>query len=147
VIQKKEDSETETINEQNIVSVFKEVDSKIDPNETDVGTTAVVSFLIQTKQGIEIICANTGDSRCIFYNDGKIKELSKDQKPNNEEEKKRIVESGNIVLLGRVNGSLAVARAFGDFRYKKSKDKNLLPEETAVTVIPEIKKRNFYKGR
>jgi len=59
--------------------------------------------------------------------------------------KKRIVDSGNIVLLGRVNGSLAVARAFGDFRYKKSKEKTLLPEETAVTVIPEIKKEIFIK--
>jgi len=73
--------------------------------------------------------------------EGKIIQLSFDQKPTQDEEKKRILESGNIVLIGRVNGSLAVSRAFGDQRYKKSKDKNdqlFSPDKQAVTVCPVI---------
>jgi protein phosphatase PTC2/3 len=86
-------------------------------------------------------------SRCVLYQNGTVVPLSVDQKPTDNQEKKRILESGNIVLLGRVNGSLAVSRAFGDFRYKKSKeDQELTPDKFAVTVVPEIKRQTFSSG-
>jgi len=63
-------------------------------------------------------CANTGDSRAVIFHNGKAKPLSKDHKPNNPAEKRRIIKGGGTVdfVLGvyRVNGCLAVARAFGD---------------------------------
>lgn len=48
----------------------------------------------------------------------------------------RIVKSGNLVVNGRVNGDLAVARAFGDFMYKNRE--TLPPEEQAVSCVPDI---------
>ncbi len=40
--------------------------------------------------------------------------------------------------LSRVNGTLAVARAMGDFSFKK--EKKMSPEEQQVTCNPEIRK-------
>jgi len=59
----------------------------------------------------------------------------------NQKKKKRIEDSGSCVMFGRVNGSLAVSRAFGDFRYKM-KD-NLKPEEQSVIALPEVKDEIF----
>jgi protein phosphatase 2C family protein 2/3 len=129
------------LRDEDIKEAFVKVDSGIQENDT--GTTCVIALVTkECDNTVNILCANSGDSRCILCQDDKVTELSFDQKPTNEEEKKRIVESGNIVLIGRVNGSLAVSRAFGDQRYKKSKDsKNdtlLAPGKQAVTVVPEI---------
>jgi protein phosphatase 2C family protein 2/3 len=129
------------LTDKNIVDVFCKVDGSINSeSEQDCGSTCVTTFLTKSKDTIDVVCANTGDSRAVLYHHGTIVELSHDQKPSLDGEKKRILESGNIVLLGRVNGSLAVSRAFGDFRYKKSKDKVLTPDKFAVTVVPEIKR-------
>ena len=43
----------------------------------------------------------------------------------------RIKKSGGFVEFGRVNGNLALSRAFGDLEYKNNK--KLPPEEQAVT--------------
>lgn len=48
-----------------------------------------------------------------------------------EEETRRIEAAGGAVLLGRVNGELAVSRAFGDFCYKDRDDLRL--DEQAVS--------------
>jgi len=115
------------LTDKNITETFIKVDNQMNQDkEVDVGTTCVTTFITKYKDYMEIICANSGDSRAILYHDGQITPLSYDQKPSNDEEKKRILESGNIVLLGRVNGSLAVSRAFGDFRYKKNQKRKHL---------------------
>jgi len=44
-------------------------------------------------------------------------------------------------MFGRVNGSLAVSRAFGDYRYKNKE--NLKPEEQSVIAFPEVKQEKF----
>ena len=41
-----------------------------------------------------------------------------DHKPTNPEERERIINAGGVVLTARINGSLAVSRALGDFDYK-----------------------------
>jgi len=64
--------------------------------------------------------------------------MSYDHKPTNEGERKRIYSADGFVEMSRVNGSLAVSRAFGDFNYKKNKAK--LAEEQAVCCVPEIKR-------
>ena len=59
-----------------------------------------------------------------------------DHKPTNE--KDRILKSGHNVVSGRIDCSLSVSRAFGDFRYKSNLE--LLPAEQAVISVPEISK-------
>ena len=71
-----------------------------------------------------IICANAGDSRAILRNNGEVEPLSKDHKPTDPQEYARIYAANDFVRMGRVHGALAVARAFGDFDYKKSTSKN-----------------------
>ena len=46
-----------------------------------------------------------------------------DHKPSNEPEKERIQNAGGSVMIQRVNGSLAVSRALGDFEYKNVEGK------------------------
>lgn len=89
------------------------------------GSTANTAILkckysnTEKKCVIEIIDCNVGDSRCFVYNQGKTTQLSQDHKPHVESEKSRIQGAGGVVESGRVNGMLAVSRAFGDFDFKK----------------------------
>jgi serine/threonine protein phosphatase PrpC len=48
-------------------------------------------------------------------------DLSKDHKPNDIEERKRIQAAGGFVENNRINGTLALSRALGDFEYKSNK--------------------------
>jgi len=52
--------------------------------------------------------------------------------------KKRIFNAGGFIEFGRVNGTLAVSRAFGDINYKDNS--KLKPEEQVVCADPEIKR-------
>lgn len=79
----------------------------------------------------KLYCANAGDSRAIAGVNGKIEVLSKDHKPNNESELKRICEGGGYVEFNRVNGNLALSRALGDFVFKRNTEKSA--EEQIVT--------------
>ena len=80
----------------------------------DTGTTACV-VLITPKQ---IYCSNAGDSRGVLCRDGKAIELSYDHKPQNPGETARINAATHSVEDDRVDGNLALSRAFGDFQYK-----------------------------
>ena len=66
----------------------------------------------------EIYCANEGDSRSVMSEYGVAVDLSKDHKPELPEDRQRIMKAGGQVVDGRVNGSLALSRAFGDFDFK-----------------------------
>lgn len=65
-----------------------------------------------------IICANAGDARSVLSVKGKALPLSKDHKPTDPKEKKRIIEADGYVERKRVNGNLAVSRCLGDFEFK-----------------------------
>lgn len=83
------------------------------------GSTAVTAILIDGKK---LVVANVGDSRAVIYRDGIAKQLSVDHEPSKE---KQIIESrGGFVSnlpgdVPRVDGQLAVARAFGDKSLKR----------------------------
>ena len=61
---------------------------------------------------------NCGDSRGLIVRDSKVLFFTHDHKPTNEEERDRIIAAGGIVMNLRINGSLAVSKALGDFDYK-----------------------------
>ena len=65
-----------------------------------------------------IVCANAGDSRAVLFSDNKVIPLSEDHKPDNAGEFSRIQAASHFVLDARVDGNLALSRAFGDFTYK-----------------------------
>jgi len=87
---------------------------KVVSGDDKSGTTAVCS-LISPKH---IYVANCGDSRAVLHRKSGIGFSTEDHKPINPCEKERIQNAGGSVLVQRINGSLAVSRALGDFEYK-----------------------------
>ncbi|KAJ3188537.1 Protein phosphatase 2C 2 [Irineochytrium annulatum] len=80
--------------------------------------TAAVSVLITPDN--TLVCANAGDSRAVLCRDGGIAvPLSRDHKPHEPDELRRITSVGGTVENGRVNGVLAVSRAIGDHEFKE----------------------------
>ncbi|XP_055341332.1 protein phosphatase 1A-like [Paramacrobiotus metropolitanus] len=83
-----------------------------------------------------IYLANCGDSRGIIVSKETVTLATYDHKPVNPVEKERIHNAGGSVMIQRVNGSLAVSRALGDFEYKRVP--GLGPFEQLISPEPEI---------
>ncbi|XP_077253892.1 putative protein phosphatase 2C 39 [Tasmannia lanceolata] len=106
---------TETENA--IRKAYQETDSKILEKAVDLGrggSTAVTAILIN---GEKLVVANVGDSRAVICKKGVAKQLSIDHEPS--KERQSIEKKGGFVSkfpgdVSRVDGRLAVARAFGD---------------------------------
>ncbi|KAK7313069.1 hypothetical protein VNO77_37444 [Canavalia gladiata] len=93
------------------------------------GSTAVTAILINCQK---LVVANIGDSRAVLCKNGVAKQLSVDHEPHAESED--IKNRGGFVSnfpgdVPRVDGQLAVSRAFGDKSLKKH-----LSSEPFVTV-------------
>jgi protein phosphatase 2C family protein 2/3 len=97
------------------------------------GCTAITALVTGDNK---IVVANAGDSRGVLSLNGAAKPLSFDHKPANETERKRIVAAGGFIEFGRVNGNLALARALGDFEFKKNY--SLTPDKQIITSNPDI---------
>lgn len=82
--------------------------------EDKSGSTAVSTLISPT----HFYIANCGDSRAVLCRNGVAAVCTMDHKPTVAAEKKRIQDAGGSVMIHRVNGSLAVSRALGDFEYK-----------------------------
>jgi len=123
---------------QNIKEGFLKIDSsmrdhpKFLSGDERSGTTAVTAFVTPQK----IIFANCGDSRAVLASNNTVRFGTYDHKPCNEEEKKRIENAGGSVMIRRVNGSLAVSRALGDYDYKNVS--GLPPTEQLVSAEPDL---------
>lgn len=107
------------------------------------GTTALLALLIQHPEGILLLIGNTGDSRIVLCRDGKALRLTKDHKPQDPVEKARVeaLEGGYVSRAStgtmRVQGSLAVSRAFGDLDMKQPKPYvTAEPDVLAYTLTP-----------
>jgi protein phosphatase 1B len=97
------------------------------------GTTAVCCILSPG----EFFIANLGDSRAILCKSGQTSPFgTEDHKPFLPKERDRIVNAGGSVMIQRVNGSLAVSRALGDYEYKQVP--GLLPIEQLVSPEPDV---------
>lgn len=107
------------------------------PNNNS-GSTAVASIIFKDL----IITANVGDSRSILSRGGVAKHCSFDHKPKNIGELMRIHNNGGFVVNNRVNGILALSRAFGDFSFKmhatNMNNMKTPPENYQVTVTPDV---------
>ena len=121
-----------------IVEGFLATDKKLkeepqwSSGEDRSGTTAITVMVTPS----HIIWGNCGDSRGLLCRSGKLHYATEDHKPYNASEKDRIEKAGGTVMMQRVNGSLAVSRALGDFDYKRCTD--LKPNEQLVSPEPDI---------
>ena len=118
----------ELIKENKIKEMFKLLDNLLLEKHFSIqysGTTCLIIIYI----GDKIICYNIGDSRAVYINkDFKCIPISKDHKPENNDEKLRIEESGGIVKKDYLNygiyrvwskngkyPGLAMSRSIGDY--------------------------------
>jgi len=94
---------------------------------------------------IELVVGNVGDSRVVACIDGIAVGLTEDHKPESDGEKRRIYDCGGTVEGSppRVNGQLAVSRAFGDRDLKRSG-----PNERSqpVVAVPDVVRRTLIQG-
>ncbi|KAI6190710.1 PPM-type phosphatase domain-containing protein [Aphelenchoides bicaudatus] len=96
------------------------------------GTTAVCAILSPEY----IFFGNLGDSRGLLCRSASEFFATMDHKPYLEHERERIVKAGGTVMIQRVNGSLAVSRALGDFEYKSVP--GLKATEQLVSPEPDV---------
>lgn len=100
-----------------ISKAYERTDQEILSNSSDLGrggSTAVTAILIN---GVRLWVANVGDSRAVLSKGGVAIMMSTDHEPNSE--RGSIENKGGFVSnlpgdVPRVNGQLAVSRAFGD---------------------------------
>ncbi|GBG32141.1 Protein phosphatase 1F [Hondaea fermentalgiana] len=114
------------------------------------GSTAVLAVVEReptTSTPMNLWVANTGDSRALVVRkSGTVKELSREHSPQDEEERMRIEDEGGFVKYVvnpfsaagdgtlRVNGVLAMTRAFGNYSMKPF-----------VTAEPDVARRKIRK--
>ncbi|OQV20555.1 Protein phosphatase 1B [Hypsibius exemplaris] len=96
------------------------------------GSTAICALVCPET----IYLANCGDSRGLIISKELVAVATYDHKPVNPKERERIQNAGGSVMIQRVNGSLAVSRALGDFEYKRVP--NMGPFEQLISPEPEI---------
>ncbi|XP_069500798.1 probable protein phosphatase 1N isoform X2 [Ambystoma mexicanum] len=96
------------------------------------GSTAVAVLL----SPCHLYFINCGDSRALLCKEGQVHFYTEDHKPCNPREKERIQNAGGMVSLRRINGSLAVSRALGDFDYKGVRWRG--QTEQLVSPEPEV---------
>lgn len=88
--------------------------------------------------------ASVGDSICILSRGGRVVKMNKMHRVDAEDERRRVIESGGTIVNSRVNGVLAVTRAFGDvaFKYETSSSAygtgpiNSVPEVASEIITP-----------
>ncbi len=91
--------------------------NRIDGEDCDEsGCTANVNFMTDEYH----VCANVGDTRAVLCCNGEAVEMSKDHKPTNPDEQKRIEAAGARVTRKRVNAAIAVSRSLGDYFFKSN---------------------------
>ena len=102
------------------------------------GSTAIAVMITPES----IVWSNCGDSRGLLCRNGKVEFFTVDHKPFNDIEKQRIEKAGGSVMMQRVNGSLAVSRALGDFGFKRipgiGATEQLVSPEPEITIMDRM---------
>ncbi|XP_068642691.1 probable protein phosphatase 2C 44 [Aristolochia californica] len=122
-----------------IKNAYRSTDKFILENSTRLGpggSTAVTAIVIDGK---DLWVANIGDSRAVLCERGCANQLTVDHEPHSE--RKRIEKQGGFVTtlpgdVPRVNGQLAVARAFGDQSLKAHLSSE--PDVRHVPIDPSV---------
>lgn len=133
---------TEPITAETLERVCQEVDEEFLRQATaDAGSTG--TFCLIRKDG-RLQIANVGDSRILHCRNGELLFATEDHKPYDAKEEERIMRAGGSVVNNRVDGDLAVSRAFGDSVFKVKGTRNY--KEQKVIAIPDVTERNWQAG-
>jgi len=137
-----------TISEATVEEVIRKTFLNVDKtlrallNGNGSGTTVVAAVVVPGNNSSEykVHVAHAGDSRAMVSTGG-VLGCTNDHKPSRPDELARIQASGGCVKQAqgdvmRVDGNLAISRAFGDFSYKPAHE--LHQELCRVTAVPEV---------
>lgn len=124
-----------------ISKAYESTDQEILSQSSDLGrggSTAVTAILIN---GRSLWIANVGDSRAVLSRKGQAEQMTTDHEPNTE--RGSIENRGGFVSnlpgdVPRVNGQLAVSRAFGDKSLKSHLRSDPDVQNTDIDVDTEI---------
>ena len=96
-------------------TVFAKIDNECRIIDAEnCGSTACVA-VVKQENGLKVVyVANIGDTRAVMSNNGIAVRLSYDHRATDPAEIERVKSLGGTVIDGRVGGSLALTRAFGD---------------------------------
>jgi protein phosphatase PTC2/3 len=131
------DLNDETAVTQTIKTTFIRLDTALYNIGLLYGTTCTMVLVDSVAR--KIYQANLGDSRSIIIDHNyNVVSASKDHKPSDAGEVSRINAAGGFVVLNRVNGVLAVSRAFGDFGHKVCKGQDFDPASSCVSALPDV---------
>lgn len=113
-----------------------DLDSQFIEDVGDGGTTATFAIVEPNEKGtLEATVCNIGDSRTLLVRNGQLIFATADHKPTNKEERARIERCGGTVRNNRVDGDLALSRAFGDPVFKRWAD---TLRNQKVIAVPDI---------
>ncbi|KAM5236396.1 putative protein phosphatase 1N [Ctenodactylus gundi] len=99
----------------------------------DPGGSTAVALLVSPRF---LYLAHCGDSRAVLSRAGALAFSTEDHRPLRPRERERIYDAGGTIRRRRVEGSLAVSRALGDFAYKRAPGRP--PELQLVSAEPEV---------
>jgi len=117
-----------------IVTEVHRIDDEINrlhQRKTSRTGSTLISAILEQNRFLTVV--NVGDSRAVACDfSGNAVVLSRDHKPSDESERRRIENAGGYIEnygVDRVQGVLAVSRAFGD---------NSLKQDDVITAHPDI---------
>nr|XP_054396687.1 probable protein phosphatase 1N isoform X3 [Pongo abelii] len=99
----------------------------------ETGGSTAVTLLVSPRF---LYLAHCGDSRAVLSRAGAVAFSTEDHRPLRPRERERIHAAGGTIRRRRVEGSLAVSRALGDFAYKEAPGRP--PELQLVSAEPEV---------
>ena len=116
----------------------KDVDEKEIPFLTGCTACVCVIDILQKKAYF----ANSGDSRAIIIKkNNEIKQITKDHKPDDANEKERIYNAEGCVNDNRVDGILNLSRTIGDLKYKNNK--KFAVDKQKIICTPDLYEENL----
>jgi protein phosphatase 2C family protein 2/3 len=116
-----------------LADAFKAADEEfcaMNHRETS-GSCGVVALIY----GFDVIVAHVGDCRAVLHYDSKTIQLTKDHRPSDDEELRRILANGGTVSDGRIGGVLSPSRAFGDMDVRVELGEGIVISEPDVMLI------------
>ena len=83
------------------------------------GSTALCALI----RGKKLYLANAGDSKAVLIRKNEVKDITKEHRASDEEERMRVESLGGVIIVHKsrslVQGSLQITRSIGDKKYKK----------------------------
>lgn len=125
------------LSDERLTEICVELDREFINSGVHGGTTGTFCILEHTASPPKLTICNVGDSRILIVRDGKLHFATQDHKPQNADERARIEKCGGMVRMNRVDGDLAVSRAFGDSSFKRHQDGADLRNQRVIAV-PDI---------